>query len=87
MRDMSDKPLPSDDQHGLSETPKMKCNKRNLISDEGMKISTLTLAPMGMVAPRRCQERQISGRARQCLHPLGDGIIISTDKTNFGQFY
>ena len=42
MRDMSDKPLPSYDQHGLSETPKMKCNKRNLISDGGMKIPTLT---------------------------------------------
>ena len=26
----------------LSETPKMKCNKRNLISDGGMKIPTLT---------------------------------------------
>ena len=44
----------------LSETPKMKCNKRNLISDGGMKILTLTLAPMGMVAPWRCQELQIS---------------------------
>ena len=42
MRDMSDKPLPLDDRHGLSETPKIKCNKRNLISDGGMKILTLT---------------------------------------------
>jgi hypothetical protein len=33
---------------------------------------------MGMVAPWRCQEPQISVRARQCLHPLGDGVIIPT---------
>ena len=46
----------------LNETPKMKCNKRDLIFDGGMKIPTLTLAPMEMVAPWRCQELQISGR-------------------------
>jgi len=28
---------------------------------------TLTLAPMGMVAPWRCQEPQTSGRADQCF--------------------
>ena len=33
-----------------------------LISDGGMKRTTLTLAPMGMVAPWRCQELQIFGR-------------------------
>ena len=59
MRNMSKKPpivrrsmLPNGMQlTELSETPKMKCNKRNLISDGGMKIPTLTMAPMGMVAP------------------------------------
>ena len=50
--------------------------KRALISDGGITRPTLTLAPMGMVAPWRCQEPQISVRARQCLHPLGDGVII-----------
>ena len=46
----------------LNETPDMQCNKRNLITDGGMKIPTLTLAPMGMVAPWRCQELQLSGK-------------------------
>ena len=36
--------------------------QENLITDGGMKIPTLTLAPMGMVAPWRCQEPQISGK-------------------------
>ena len=58
----------------------MKC-KRALISDGGITRPTLTLAPMGMVAPWRCQELQISVRARQCLHLLGDGVIIWTDDT------
>ena len=51
----------------LNETPKMECNKRNLVSDRGMKIPTLTLAPMGMVAPWRCQELQIYGRLRSAF--------------------
>jgi len=37
--------------------------QEDLISDGGMKIPTLTLAPMGMVAPWRCQELQISRKA------------------------
>ena len=44
-------------------TPKTKCNKEFLISDGGLNRPTLTLARMGMVAPGRCQERQIFGRA------------------------
>ena len=58
----------------LDETSKMKCNKEFLISDGGKTIPTLKLAPMGMVAPWRCQERQILGRADQCLRPLGYGV-------------
>ena len=46
----------------MDETPKMKCNKEFLISDGGMTIPTLTLAPMGMVAPGGCQELQIFGK-------------------------
>ena len=44
-------------------TPKHEMQKRFLISDRGMTRRTLTLAPMGMVAPWRCQEWQIFGRA------------------------
>lgn len=46
-----------------------------------MERLTLTLAPMGMVAPWRCQELQTSGRADQCFQPLGDGVIISENDT------
>jgi len=59
-------------------TPKHEIQKRALISNGGINRPTLTLAPMGIVAPWRCQEPQISVRARQCLHPLGDGVIIPT---------
>ena len=38
-------------------TPKHEMQKRALISDGGITRPTLTLAPMGMVAPWRCQER------------------------------
>ena len=62
----------------LNETPKMKCNKRNLISDRGMKISNLTLAPMGMVAPWRCQELQISGRVGSAFIHWDMEFITST---------
>ena len=47
----------------LNGTPKNEMQqKRILISDGGMNRPTLTLAPMGMVAPGRCQERKIFGR-------------------------
>ena len=72
----------------LNETPKMKCNKRNLISDGGMKIPTLTLAPMGMVAPWRCQELQISGRVGSAFRPLGYGVNnFHKQHKNFDSFY
>ena len=61
---------------GTSETPNNEYAKGEMITDGGLQGPTLTLAPMGMVAPWRCQERQIFGRADQFLHPLGDGIII-----------
>ena len=68
---------PSDMQRSeTSETPNNENAKDEMITDGGQQGLTLTLAPMGMVAPWRCQERQISGGADQCLHPLGDGIII-----------
>ena len=47
----------------LNGTPKNEMKQRDLISDGGMYRPTLTLAPMGMVAPWRCQELQIFGRA------------------------
>jgi len=40
----------------LTERDTNAMQQENLISDGGMKILTLTLAPMGMVAPWRCQE-------------------------------
>ena len=64
----------------LNETPKMKCNNRNLISDEGMKIPTLTLAPMGMVAPWRCQELQIYGRVGSAFVHWAMESITLTNK-------
>lgn len=70
---------PSDMQRSeTNETPNNEYAKDEMITDGGQQRLTLTLAPMGMAAsaPWRCQERQIFGRADQCLHPLGDGIII-----------
>ena len=64
----------------LSETPKMKCNKRNLISDGGMKVPTRTLAPMGMVAPWRCQELQIFGRVGSSFIHWAMDSITSTNQ-------
>ena len=64
----------------LNETPKMKCNKRNLISDGGMEIPTLTLAPMGMVAPWRCQELQIFGKVGSALLHWAMESITSTNQ-------
>jgi len=48
--------------------------QENLITDGGMKIPTITLAPMGMVSPWRCQELQIFVSIDKCLHPLGNGV-------------
>ena len=52
--------------------------------DRGLTRLSLTLAPIEMAAPApwRCQEHQISGRARQCLCPLGYGVHYS-DMTQF----
>ena len=36
--------------------------QENFDHDGGMKIPTLTLTPMGMVTPWRCQKLQISGK-------------------------
>ena len=44
-----------------------KCKRLSLITDGSITRLTLTLAPMGMVAPWRCQEQQTFGRADQCL--------------------
>ena len=63
----------------------MKC-KRALIYDGGITRPTLTLAPMGMVAPWRCQEPQTSGRVAQCFQPLGDGVIIYSFDTSSDSF-
>ena len=46
---------------------KLNATKDILISNGGMKIPTLTLAPMGMVAPWRCQELQIFGKQTSAL--------------------
>ena len=71
----------------LNETPKMKCNKRNLISDGGMKIPTLTLALMGMVAPWRCQEIQISGRVGSAfVHWAMESITLTNQHKTFDSF-
>ena len=63
-----------------SKTPNMQCNKRILITDGGMKIPTLTLAPMGMVAPWRCQELQISGKAGSAFVHWAMESITSTNQ-------
>ena len=63
---------PSDMQRSeTSETPNNENAKDEMITDGGQQGLTLTLAPMGMVAPWRCQERQISGGVRQCLSSIG----------------
>ena len=56
---------------GTSETPNNEYAKDEMITDGGLQGPTLTLAPMGMVAPWRCQEHQISGGVRQCLSSIG----------------
>ena len=81
--------LPSDLWHAPNEmqliendeTANHEMQKGVLISDGGMTGPTLTLAPMGIVAPWSCQEQQISVRAIPCLHPLGYGVTISKNNS------
>ena len=72
----------------LYETPKNEMQpKEILISDGGMNRPTLTLAPMGMVAPRRCQELQISGRVGSAfVHWAMESIILTNQHKTLDSF-
>ena len=67
-----------------SETHKNEMQKYFLISDGGLTRPTLTLAPMGMVAPWRCQEQKIFGRADSaCIHWAMESIILTNRHKTF----
>ena len=53
-----------------------KCKRVNLITDGSMTKLTLTLAPMGMVAPWRCQEHR---RPSSIIHWENMVKILKTD--------
>ena len=61
--------------------------QKRLISDGGMKRPTLTLAPMGMVAPWRCQELQIFGRASSAfVHWAMESITLTNQHKTLDSF-